>query len=65
MANKRKKTSSFRMLVTPEVKYMLTKKADEADMSAANYIAALVVADAAGRVRWDSKSKIKTRWQAG
>ncbi len=57
MANKRKKTSSFRMLVTPEVKYMLTKKADEVDMSAADYIAALVVADAAGRVKWVSENK--------
>ena len=57
MAAKLKKTCSFRMLATPDVKNDLFNQADKLDMSAADYIAALIAADAAGRVRWDSKSE--------
>ena len=60
MAAKRKKTSSFRMLATPDTKEMLIRQADKADMSAADYIAALIAADASGRVVWGLKNK-KTR----
>ena len=57
MAAKLKKTCSFRMLATPEVKHDLFNQADKVNMSAADYIAALIGADVAGRVRWDSINK--------
>ena len=57
MAAKLKKTCSFRMLVTPTIKHAMVVQADKRMMSGADYIAALIAADAAGRVRWDSKSE--------
>jgi hypothetical protein len=57
MAAKLKKTCSFRMLVTPTTKQRLFTQADKLELSGADYIAALIAADVAGRVRWDSKSE--------
>ena len=57
MAAKLKKTCSFRMLVTPTIKRVMVEQADKLELSGADYIAALIAADAAGRVRWDSKSE--------
>ena len=57
MAAKLKKTCSFRMLVTPAIKSVMVSQADKLELSGADYIAALIAADAAGRVRWDSKSE--------
>ena len=57
MAAKLKKTCSFRMLVTPTIKRAMVAQADKFGLSGADYIAALIAADAAGRVRWDSKSE--------
>lgn len=57
MAAKLKKTCSFRMLVTPLTKQRLFAQADKLELSGADYIAALIAADAAGRVRWDSRNE--------
>ncbi len=57
MAAKLKKTCSFRMLVTPTIKHAIVERSDKLELSGADYIAALIAADVAGRVRWDSKSK--------
>jgi hypothetical protein len=57
MAAKLRKTCSFRMLSTPEVKSDLFRLADKLGLSGADYIAALIAADVEGRVRWNSKSK--------
>lgn len=57
MAAKLKKTCSFRMLVTPTAKKNLFAQADRLELSGADYIAALIAADAAGRVRWDSRNE--------
>ena len=57
MAAKLKKTCSFRMLVTPTIKRAMVEQADKLELSGADYIAALIAADAAGRVRWNSKSE--------
>ena len=57
MAAKLKKTCSFRMLVTPTIKRVMVEQADKLELSGADYIAALIAADAAGCVRWDSKSE--------
>ena len=58
MAAKRKKTCSFRMLVTPAIRQHLFAQADKLELSGADYIAALIAADVAGRVRWDSKNEV-------
>ena len=57
MAAKLKKTCSFRMLVTPAIKSVMVAQADKLELSGADYIAALIAADAAGRVRWNAKSE--------
>ena len=57
MAAKLKKTCSFRMLVTPAIKSVMVAQADKLELSGADYIAALIAADAAGRVRWDSRNE--------
>ena len=57
MAAKLKKTCSFRMLVTPAIKRVMVAQADKLELSGADYIAALIAADAAGRVRWDSRNE--------
>ena len=57
MAAKLKKTCSFRMLATPTTKQNLFARADKMELSGADYIAALIAADVAGRVRWDSRDE--------
>ena len=59
----RKKTTSFRMLVTPAIKKQLQEQADKKVMSGADYIAALIEADAQGLVSWGTTKN--TRVAAG
>lgn len=59
----KKKTSSFRMLVTPAIKKQLLEQADKKVMSGADYVAALIEADAKGLVSWDTTKN--TRVAAG
>ena len=59
----RKKTSSFRMLVTPAIKKALQEQANKKVMSGADYIAALIEADAQGLVSWGTTKN--TRVAAG
>ena len=59
----RNKTSSFRMLVTPAIKKALQGQAGKRGMSGADYVAALIEADAKGLVAWGTTKN--TRVAAG
>ena len=52
MAGIKRKTETFKMLVAPRIKDMITEKAESMMISRADYLVSLVMADNNGAIDW-------------
>ena len=52
MAGIKRKTETFKMLVAPRIKDMITEKAESMMISRADYLVSLVMADSNGAIDW-------------
>ena len=52
MAGIKRKTETFKMLVAPRIKDMITEKAESMMISRADYLVSLVIADSNGVIDW-------------